>query len=76
MIRLIAVRTFAISAQLLPASLICLSLSSSAGVHGVFVLFFFAGGADRSRHPTGSAEERGTDGAATWAGTGACWAAA
>jgi len=36
--------TFAISAQLLPASLIVFSLCSSAGVHGVFVLDFFAGG--------------------------------
>jgi hypothetical protein len=36
--------TFAISAQLLPASRICFSRSSSAGVHGVFVRLFFAGG--------------------------------
>jgi hypothetical protein len=36
--------TFAISAQLLPASLIVLSRASSAAVHGVFVLDFFAGG--------------------------------
>lgn len=34
----------AISAQLLPWSLICLSLSSSAGVHGVLVRLFFTGG--------------------------------
>lgn len=34
--------TFAISLQLFPASLICLSLCSSAGVHGVFVRLFFA----------------------------------
>ena len=37
-------QTLAISAQLLPESRICLSLSSSAGVQGVFVRFFFAGG--------------------------------
>jgi hypothetical protein len=37
-----SVFTFAISLQLLPASLITLSLCSSAGVHGVFVLLFFA----------------------------------
>lgn len=36
--------TFAISLQLLPASLICFSLCSSAGVQGVFVRPFFAGG--------------------------------
>jgi hypothetical protein len=36
--------TFAISAQLLPASLIVFNLCSSAGVHGVFVRLFFAGG--------------------------------
>lgn len=38
--------TFAISLQLLPASRIVFSLCSSAGVHGVFVLLFFGGGAD------------------------------
>jgi len=37
-------QTFAISLQLLPASLICFNLCSSAGVHGVFVRPFFAGG--------------------------------
>jgi hypothetical protein len=37
--------TFAISAQLLPASLIVFNLCSSAGVQGVFVRLFFAGGA-------------------------------
>jgi hypothetical protein len=36
--------TFAISAQLLPASLIFLSLCSSAAVHGVLVRLFFTGG--------------------------------
>jgi hypothetical protein len=36
--------TFAISLQLLPASLICFSLSSSAGVHGVLVRLFFSFG--------------------------------
>jgi hypothetical protein len=36
--------TFAISAQLLPASLIFLSLCSSAAVHGVLVRLFFKGG--------------------------------
>jgi hypothetical protein len=36
--------TFAISAQLFPASRIVLSLCSSAGVQGVFVRLFFAGG--------------------------------
>ena len=39
-------QTLAISAQLFPASLICFSRSSSAGVQGVFVLLFLAGGAD------------------------------
>jgi hypothetical protein len=37
-------QTFAISLQLLPASLICFNLCSSAGVHGVLVRPFFAGG--------------------------------
>ncbi len=36
--------TLAISAQLLPVSRICFSRSSSAGVQGVFVLLFLAGG--------------------------------
>ena len=36
--------TFAISFQLFPASLMLLSLRSSAGVHGVFVRLFFATG--------------------------------
>lgn len=36
--------TFAISAQLFPASRIVLSLCSSAGVQGVFVRLFLAGG--------------------------------
>jgi hypothetical protein len=36
--------TFAISAQLFPASLIVFNLCSSAGVQGVFVRLFFAGG--------------------------------
>lgn len=36
--------TLAISAQLLPASRMFFSLCSSAGVHGVFVRLFFAGG--------------------------------
>lgn len=36
--------TFAISLQLLPTSRICLSLSSSAGVQGVFVRLFLAFG--------------------------------
>jgi len=36
--------TFAISAQLLPASLIFFSLCSSAAVHGVLVRLFFTGG--------------------------------
>ena len=39
-------QTLAISAQLFPASLICFSRSSSAGVQGVLVLLFLAGGAD------------------------------
>jgi hypothetical protein len=34
--------TFAISLQLFPASLICFNLSSSAGVHGVFVRLFLS----------------------------------
>jgi len=38
------VHTFAISAQLLPASLMVFSLCSSAAVHGVLVRLFFAGG--------------------------------
>ena len=37
-------QTLAISAQLLPASRICLSLNSSAGVQGVFVRLFLTGG--------------------------------
>src|ERR1700712_3610669 len=36
--------TFAISAQVLPASRIVFNLCSSAGVQGVFVRLFFAGG--------------------------------
>jgi hypothetical protein len=36
--------TLAISAQLFPASLMFFNLCSSAGVHGVFVRLFFAGG--------------------------------
>lgn len=36
--------TFAISLQLFPASLICFSRSSSAGVQGVLVLLFFTFG--------------------------------
>ena len=36
--------TFAISAQLFPASLMVFNLCSSAGVHGVFVRLFLAGG--------------------------------
>lgn len=39
-------RTFAISLQLFPASLIVFNRCSSAGVHGVFVLLFFATGGD------------------------------
>lgn len=39
----LCVSTFAISLQLFPASLIVLSLCSSAGVHGVFVRLFFLG---------------------------------
>lgn len=37
-------KTFAISLQLLPASLISFNLCSSAGVHGVLVLFFLGAG--------------------------------
>lgn len=36
--------TFAISAQLFPASLMFFNLCSSAGVHGVLVRLFLAGG--------------------------------
>lgn len=36
------IRTFAISLQLFPASLICFNLNSSAGVHGVFVRLFLS----------------------------------
>ena len=45
--------TFAMSAQLSPASLIVFSRCSSAGVHGVFVRDFLAGGPSglRSRNP-------------------------
>lgn len=38
-------RTFAISPQLFPASLIVFSLCSSAGLHGVLVRLFFGAGA-------------------------------
>ena len=38
--------TFAISLQLLPASRMVFNLCSSAGVQGVLVLLFLAGGAD------------------------------
>ncbi len=55
-----AKRTFAISAQELPLSLICFRRSSSAGVHGVFVRLFFAGG------PLGVVVE--SSAAAGWAG--------
>lgn len=37
-------KVFAISAQLLPASLICFKRNSSAGVQGVLVRLFLAGG--------------------------------
>jgi hypothetical protein len=47
--------TFAISAQLLPASLIVLSLCSSAAVHGVLVRLFFAGGCMGGDDVSGSA---------------------
>ena len=43
--RLSSYLTFAISAQLLPASLIFFNLCSSAGVQGVLVRLFLAGGA-------------------------------
>src|SRR4051794_2178379 len=55
-------QTLAISAQLLPASRICFSRSSSAGVHGVFVLLFLAGG--------GLAPESSAGGGAAAAGAG------
>lgn len=38
--------TFAMSAQLLPASRMVFNRCSSAGVHGVFVLLFFNGGSE------------------------------
>lgn len=41
----LAGKVLAISAQLEPESLICFRRSSSAGVHGVFVRLFLAGGA-------------------------------
>ena len=42
----IKTHTLAISAQLFPASRICLRRNSSCGVHGVLVRLFFAGGCD------------------------------
>lgn len=60
--------TFAISAQLFPASLIVFNLCSSAGVQGVFVRLFFAGGPigeevmlGSSAVPIGGAEPDGID---------------
>ena len=47
--------TFAISAQLLPASLMVFSLCSSAAVQGVFVRLFFAGGCAGDDCVSGSA---------------------
>lgn len=58
-------RTLAISAQLFPWSRICLSLSSSAGVHGVLVRLFFTGGVG-----TGAAAASSTAGGAAGAPTG------
>ncbi len=64
-------RTFAISAQLLPASLIFLSLCSSAAVHGVFVRLFFTGGCIEADDDSGSGMLDDAaildDGPATWA---------
>jgi hypothetical protein len=47
--------TLAISAQLLPASLIVFSLCSSAAVHGVLVRLFLAGGCIGADGVSGSA---------------------
>jgi hypothetical protein len=69
--------TLAISAQLLPASRICLRRCSSPGVQGVFVRLFLAGGG-----AIGAAAASSTfvAGAAAWAGAaatgGAAWGAA
>ena len=58
---------FAISAQLFPASRMFLSLSSSAGVHGVFVRLFLGGGSMGAAAMAGSpmlgAEDAGATGA-------------
>ena len=47
-------RTFAISPQVFPASLITFSLCSSAGLHGVFVLLFFCTGTGAISSPPSS----------------------
>jgi hypothetical protein len=63
--------TFAISLQLLPASLICFSLCSSAGVQGVFVRPFFAGGGPGvsvTDETTAAADDSATGAAADGAG--------
>jgi hypothetical protein len=63
-------RTFAISAQLFPASRICLRRSSSWGVQGVFVRLFLAGG------PDAAALEFASSVAAAWGWAGgAAWGA-
>ena len=65
--------TFAISAQLLPASRIVFSLCSSAAVQGVFVRLFLAGGPIGKSVMLGSPAGRGTaelDGADIGRGVG------
>lgn len=52
--------TFAISPQLLCASLIVFSRCSSAGVHGVFVLLFFGAAIDDIGSPMGSMGSMGS----------------
>ena len=58
-------KDFAISAQLFPASRIFLSLSSSAGVHGVFVRLFLGGGSMGAAAMTGSPMPGAEDAGAT-----------
>jgi hypothetical protein len=66
--------TFAISLQLFPSSRIFFNRSSSAGVHGVFVLPFFGGGPATGGSVVGPADSEVTakvDGPGGGAGAGA-----
>jgi hypothetical protein len=72
--------TFAISLQLFPASLICLSLCSSAGVHGVLVLLFLGlgsssagGGAGLASAPCEAEANVAAGCAAGFAEASICW---